>query len=196
METKDITQEESFLLIGKIMLAPNVADFNMFVVFTVLSGAQPPISRAIYYSLDAISAKEKITRKVAQAQKLDAQKMECVEQIISEARKANNQRNEFAHSIVANDNETGVLRMTRFKMADWEAGTEKLTHEYLLEKLRLAQAASDATFFTLIRLFELFQGGPLSESAANTMAPQAEARSRNDQEPPPARHDQTPGSLP
>ncbi|MGH8428181.1 MAG: hypothetical protein ACRES7_09415 [Gammaproteobacteria bacterium] len=182
MEPKGITQEESFIWIGKIMLAANMADFALYIAFTLLSGTTPPITRAIYYSLDAISAKEKITRKVAQAQKLSEDKQACIEDIICETRKANNQRNEFAHAIIANDTETGALRRTRFKLADWEAGTEFLTREYLSEKLTLAQTASNKAMDHLIRLIGLLQGQPLSTNAApaDAAASQEEARRHND----------------
>lgn len=192
----DVSQEEYFVWTGKIMHAASMADFWMFGAFAIMSGAKTEVARAIYFSLDAISAKEKITRKVAQAIKCTLNEMECVNEIIEQARKANNQRNEFSHALLAQDTEKGTLNKLRMKVVEWEGVQQPLTREYLSLKLSLAETALNAAAEQVSRLVQLLRLRLQPGIPADVAASLKEADRRSDPEPLPATPDQKPEEPP
>lgn len=149
------TSSEYFELVGRIMHTASTADVRLFMTFWVVSRiGQADVARAIYYALDAISAREKITREAARAAGCSEQEKECVEEVIKQVKKAAGHRNEFAHGLMLTDPETGLV-IGRMRMKQAIALPEPMKREYLQEKLRLISAAEVAAHQALMRLVEL-----------------------------------------
>jgi hypothetical protein len=169
MNTPDLTLDEYFNYVGKIMHAAALADVYMFFTFFALVQSKGETARAIYFSLDAMAAKEKMVRRVAKTVHCDERQMNAVENIIKHVKKANEQRTEFAHALAANDPETGVLSRTRFKVLDLQGMYEPMRRDFLEEKLRItheALAAADRSFLELVGLRRVLRAEAVISDAA------------------------------
>lgn len=152
------SSSEYFELVGRIMQAASATEVRLFFAFWLTSKIElSDVARAIFYSLDALSAKEKITREAARANKCSDEEMACVNEIIEQTKKANRHRNEFAHGLMLTDPQTGDA-IGRMRMKLPLAQPEPIKREYLQEKLRLINAAEIAAHQALIRIVELRSG--------------------------------------
>lgn len=188
----NISREEYFVWAGKIMHAASMADVIMFSAFIMMSQTQLDVARAIYFSLDAISAKEKITRKVAHAIKCTKDEMRCVDEIIKQAKKANEQRNEFSHALLADDTDAGILKRVRLKITDWKDVFHPLTKDYLALKLSLAETAMNTAVEQMMLLAQMLAARIRARNTEGAAPSQAAAHHQNDQAQPPAKPDQNP----
>jgi hypothetical protein len=156
MSTLKVESDEYCLWVGKIIHAASLAEMYLFSTFLLLTRINFDMARAIYYALDAITAKVGVTRRVAETAKCDQQEMALVDEIIKQVKKANDQRNEFAHAVIATDVLSGDK--TRLRLKQLTQNPEPLNRGYLKEKLRLTEAAAKAAALTFVQLVQLRDG--------------------------------------
>lgn len=93
-------ENEYFKITGQIVHFATMADSILAEAFGVIAECNPAVSGAIYYTLDAITAKEKLVTRVAKLA-CDDEERALIREIIAAVKIANNQRTEVAHSMIA-----------------------------------------------------------------------------------------------
>jgi hypothetical protein len=91
--------EQHLKTVGVLVNLATLCDLVLFNAFKVISGCEPKIANAIYFSNESFKAKEAIVNRVLLANN-DAKESEIVKAIIKANDKANKKRNNLSHALL------------------------------------------------------------------------------------------------
>ena len=127
MPTEPATQDDYFLTVGKTVQNTAIIDVCLFSAFRIISGCNVKTANAIYYALDALSAKVSMVNRVAK-QVCDEEEHAHIKEIIKAAKLGAKKRNELAHAMVMNDPEN---KLKRFYPRHQTQAIRPITRAYL-----------------------------------------------------------------
>jgi len=91
--------DQYLITVGKLTGNAALTDVVLFSTFKVLASCRQEVGQAIYYALDSVPAKSRLTRRVAEAVG-DSQDRAIVDEIIKAVEAAHAPRNELAHALL------------------------------------------------------------------------------------------------
>jgi hypothetical protein len=95
--------DKAFRTHGHIAHDAALADSCLYEIFHHVAGCKREMSRAIYFTLDAINGRASLVTRAAEVAGADQQTKELIEALIKAVRKVISHRNGFSHSFLVFD---------------------------------------------------------------------------------------------
>ena len=120
--------DRAFNTLGLLSHKAAQADAFLYEVFHALSGCSHAIAKAIYYTLEALSARQALTRRVAFAKEVDEETKKLLDELYKLVAAVSGNRNDLAHSIfVTTWTEDAEMRVHRVNPKKQENATTEVT---------------------------------------------------------------------
>ncbi len=127
MPGKPASEDDFLRAIGRVSVNAATCDIILVNILRVVAETDHQTATDIYYSLDALSARQKIIRKMAQ-RKLSQDQVDIVESIFDAGRRIASKRNELAHSTVMKMDDG---HWSRLHLRDHAQPQRPITEDYL-----------------------------------------------------------------
>ena len=127
MSGKPASEDDFLRAIGQVSVNAATCDIILLNILRVVSETDHETATDIYYSLNALPARHKIIRKMAQ-RKLSQEHVDVVESIFDAAQRISRKRNELAHSTALKLDDGN---WSRLNLRDHGQPQKPITEDYL-----------------------------------------------------------------